>query len=181
MALVQVSTYVTPAFKQQWESYVHRHQLTAAAVLRLMMQRVVGGSGEAPETSRTVRASTRPHLRLREHEDAALRRTAIRLGLSRQAYIVALIRANALNAATPTREELEALRNSNRQLAAVGRNLNQLVHAVNANDGRGVTSAERVLPHLCEALRLQHQSTVALVRSTLQRWTSREGVPDDDG
>jgi hypothetical protein len=85
-----------------------------------------------PADVRSKAVCVRLKVPLTADESTALYKAASRDGLPPPRWIVALIRANVFNRAQPTAHAVEALNNSNFQVQAIGRNLNQLVRALNA-------------------------------------------------
>lgn len=179
MALEQVSTYVNLSVKKQWESFARQHRMTVAAVLRTVMGRVVEQDATVEEQPQDTTTNADFHLRLNSHENEALWEAARRHGMNRQGYTIGLIRANTQGLPTATPEELAELRECNRQLLHVGRNLNQIARAVNADVPQLPSFAPHALARLLEQVKTTHSATTALVQRTLGRWTQREPEEDD--
>lgn len=181
MAKEQLSTYVPSLMKGRWQQLARQNGSTSAALLRAAVQQLLKSnaldSGIVGEASSG--GSTRLHIRLRRAEAAVLSLAAERDGLSRQAVVLALIRAHLLRQPTPNASELSELRESNRQLAAIGRNLNQLAHAAHVDRVQPNTTGQ-TLSQLLAATQQLHHSTTALVRTTLYRWTDRD-MENHDG
>jgi hypothetical protein len=76
--------------------------------------------------------------------------------------------------------ELAELRESNRQLAAIGRNLNQIAHAVNIDFRGRARLTGQSLEQLHAAVMREQKAVKALASGTLGRWTGR-GREDEDG
>jgi Bacterial mobilisation protein (MobC) len=131
-----------------------------------------GSAGQiaAADPERPTRLA-RLYLRLTEGDRQLLKERSAARCLAPATYVSVLIRAH-LRALTPLPEaELRALRNSTRELAAIGRNLNQIALAahrggvgggVNRDDLRGILKA-------CEALRDHVRS---YIRTNLSSWSS---------
>lgn len=177
----QLSTYIPSVMKVRWQQLARQNGSTSAALLRAAVQQLL--KSNEPELRAIGDDSScgndRLHLRLRRAEAAALKLAAERDGLSRQAVILALIRAHLLRQPTPNAAELSELRESNRQLAAIGRNLNQLAHAAHIDRVHPHATEQTLGQLLAAAQQLQH-STAALVRKTLYRWTDRD-MENHDG
>src|SRR5699024_11399169 len=125
----------------------------------------------APNTKITIRS--------RRSEERAIREMAEVAGLdNRQAWIVALIRANLFSLPTPSYEELEALREANKQLRGVGINLNQIAHAVNIDLEHIDRLTGKTLEQFRYEVEKEKDAVAAVVQQTLYRWTKRK-VEDD--
>lgn len=175
MAKEQLSTYVPALTKAQWQQLAGKSGSTSAALLRAAIQQILKSNELEPQSvgETSSGGNDRLHIRLRRSEATALIQAAERDGLSRQAVILALIRAHLLRQPTPNAAELAELRESNRQLAAIGRNLNQLAHAAHVDRMHPHATGQTLSQLLAAAQRLQC-STTALVRMTLYRWTDRD-------
>lgn len=89
-------------------------------------------------------------------------------------YLAVLVRSHLRRLAPLPKDEMQALRRSIGELAAVGRNLNQIAKA--ANDGGRVPGSAReefrAMLRVCEALR---DNTKALLKANLTSWESGHG------
>ena len=89
-------------------------------------------------------------------------------------YVSVLTRAHLRALAPLPKEEYLALKRSIGELAAIGRNLNQIARAANMG-GRLPSSASdefRAMLKVCEALR---ENTKALLKANLENWKSGYG------
>lgn len=120
------------------------------------------------ETSRV-----RVEIRLGESEKVAAEQQAQRDGFALNVWIASLVRSHLVGGAQFGEAELLALAQSNRELLAIGRNLNQIARALNidANDV-GVLRGdliEQIRAHVTE-----HTQTVArLIAANVERWQVR--------
>lgn len=89
-------------------------------------------------------------------------------------YVAVLTRSHLRHLAPLPKDEMQALRRSIGELAAIGRNLNQIAKA--ANDGGRVPGSAReefrAMLKVCEALR---DNTKALLKANLMSWESGHG------
>jgi hypothetical protein len=99
---------------------------------------------------------TRTSLRFSDTEWATVRQAAAAAGLATGGFAAAAVLA-AATAANPTaaiadyRRGIQELMESNRQLAAVGNNLNQVAHFLNAG-GQPTTDLRQLLHHIDTAI-----------------------------
>ena len=89
-------------------------------------------------------------------------------------YVAVLTRSHLRQLAPLPKEELLALRGSIGELAAIGRNLNQIARA--ANDGGRLPGSAReefrAMLKVCEALR---DNTKGLLKANVASWESGHG------
>ena len=89
-------------------------------------------------------------------------------------YVAVLTRSHLRQLAPLPKEELLALRRSIGELAAIGRNLNQIAKA--ANDGGRLPGSAReefrAMLRVCEALR---NNTKGLLKANVASWESGHG------
>lgn len=182
MSKEQVSTYVPVSMKEQWQALAAQEDTTGAALLRIVMTKVLETNGAPipPATPTDQGRGTRLTLRLSAQEASALRERAVQQGMTRQRCLIALIRANILDMPTPSTTELAALRATNRLLASIGRNVNQIARAVNTGHGIPASEAIKILRDLLEQEAVLHDLASRLLRLTLHRWTTRHSE-DTDG
>ena len=126
---------VTPGFKDAFSQYARSREQSAPAALRAIVQQVVASARIEPEELEIPKApalrSARVATRFSIEEMTELKRQARDFG-SVQAWLVALARAHIVPGRPQfTDEALQALYASNRELAAIGRNVNQIARALN--------------------------------------------------
>lgn len=120
--------------------------------------------------------SGRVYLRLRKDDERLLHARAAARGMRPATYVAVLTRAHLHRLAPLPKDELLALRRTIAELAAIGRNINQIARA--ANDGGRVPGSAReefrAMLKVCEALR---DNTKELLKANLASWES--GYADD--
>lgn len=112
-------------------------------------------------------------LRLRPGEIEAIRALAEPEGYSAQAWIVRQLRHRLVGAVPFAREELNELRDAIRELGAVGRNLNTLLHVLHRSDR--VLDDMLDLRALSERVEKLHKEVVATVARATHRGARGEG------
>lgn len=165
---------VSQATKAALRAAAERQQLTESALLKRMLDLVLQTAGaavasDAPD-ERPVRHA-RLYVRLTRGDRQLLQARAAARCLAPATYASILLRAH-LRALTPLPEaELRAIRQATRELAVIGRNLNQIAHAIHQGRSSVGVSRENLLSLLraCEAL-LDHVR--AYVSTNLASWGS---------
>lgn len=120
------------------------------------------------------RRSGRVYVRLRREDQELLQARAALRGMRAATYVSTLTRAHLRRLAPLPKDELLALRRSIGELAAIGRNLNQIARVANEG-GRLPASAReefRSMLQVCEALR---DNTKALLKANLTSWKTGHG------
>lgn len=181
----RLTAHVEADVKTEWRRLARERHMSESALLAAVLTAAAGQLDQLDLSGYTNRErggkGVRLTLRLTPNEEQAVREAAEREGLpSRQAWIVALIRGRLMDMPTPSEAELAALRDANVQLAAVGRNLNQIAHAANIDPVERGRLTREALGALREAVHEDQRAVTAVVRATLGRWTAR-GREDDDG
>ena len=129
------------------------------------------GIGSHPRKASSDRRSGRVYVRLRRDDEQLLQARAVARGMRPATYVSALTRAHLRRITPLPKDELLALRRSIGELAAIGRNLNQIARA--ANDGGRLPGSARedfrAMLKVCEALR---DSTKTLLKANLASWES---------
>jgi predicted DNA-binding protein len=120
------------------------------------------------------RRNGRVYVRLRKDDEQLLHARAAARGMRPATYISILTRAHLRRLAPLPKDELLALRRCIGELAALGRNINQIARA--ANDGGRLPGSAReefrAMLKVCEALR---DTTKALLKANLTSWESGYG------
>lgn len=136
--------------------------------LRTLIERVSGGGGSA-STAATVRSrgKHRIELRLDDDELAQLDAAAVERGVKRTDWIASVVRSR-LRAAPPPHDARQTLVDIRRELRAIGRNVNQAVHALHAanmQDSRLDLAREAVR---VEAMRTAVDEQIGAIGAALQ-------------
>ena len=85
-------------------------------------------------------------------------------------WVVALIRARLTGEPQFGNQEIEVLRESNHQLLAVGRNLNQIAHAMNASRGASGEYDAELARKLATSIKQHVQKVGEAMRASFSRW-----------
>ena len=150
---------VAPATKAALRAAAERQQLTESALLKRMLDLVLNSVGAPESVVATITdhpaRQARLYVRLTAGDRQLLQERAKARCLAPATYASNLLRAH-LRSLTPLPEvELRAIRQSTRELAAVGRNLNQISRATHESaPGAGVSRQQVwLLFKVCEGLR----------------------------
>jgi len=135
--MATLKTHCSDEIKAQVRALATGSGLSEAMVLRRMVVAVVaqGGKGASALAKSDTAGGRGGHggrlmLRLRPTEVRAIRALAEPEGCSAQAWIVRQLRHRLEDAVPFVKEELDELRDVIRELAALGRNLNTLLHVL---------------------------------------------------
>jgi len=171
----------------EWEAFLAQHGEDGADVLRRVIAQLVGKSrplkpkveaqaflepGAMDSTKDVDQASKKAvKLLLTQNEHAALSAIAEDRECSVQFWIVSLVRAALTRGVAVGGKELQALGQSNYQLMAIGRNLNQIVRQINADPARNLhhvtfSMIEKLNSKLDEHRKLVH----GVVNANSHRW-----------
>jgi hypothetical protein len=171
---------VSQATKAALRAAAERQQLTESALLKRMLELVLHSAGVAeagdnvPVVDRPARQA-RLYVRLTPGDRQLLQARSAARCLAPATYASVLLRAH-LRAVTPLPEaELRAIRQSIRELAAIGRNLNQIAHAAHQGGlSAGVSQGNLLsLLKVCEALR---DHIRAYASTNLASWGSSDAA-----
>jgi hypothetical protein len=174
-AEVFIQCRVSPATKAALRAAAERQQLTESALLKRMLELVLhtagaAGTSGAVAADRPVRHA-RVYVRLTPDDYQLLQARSAARCLAPATYASILLRAH-LRAVTPIpAAELRAIRQSTRELAAIGRYLNQIALTTRQGaSGSGVTPEYLLsLLRACEALR---DHVRAYISTNLSSWGS---------
>ncbi|WP_183708541.1 plasmid mobilization relaxosome protein MobC [Paraburkholderia tropica] len=159
--------------KDEFTAWCQRQDVTVNDAVRQMVARVLGADvRQLPHVASAngdERVSVKVQFSAGEYE--AVRLVAQRMGFTLSRFLVAMVRAQITRYPQLGEREVTALEASNYQLAAIGRNLNQIARALNAQPS-AVPQPHRLV--LIDALRAEidaHLKTVHdMQRANLARW-----------
>jgi|GEM_PF-2727123 len=123
---------------------------------------------DAP-TQAKPRSRTGVRVKLTGDELTALGDVAASLGITRHAVLVKAVREIIGAVPELMNDDVRALEDANAQVHAVGRNLNQLVRAVNGGRGKGVNVDKAYLAVIAESV----AATLIEIRKIAQRQRER--------
>jgi hypothetical protein len=155
-----------------------REYLSESAWLRRLVLRqleVTESADVQAETESAVAASgtssNRVHIRLRREDRALLGARAEARGMRPATYVSVLTRSHLRRLAPLPKDELLALRRSIGELAAIGRNINQITKVANESGRMPASVREefRAMLTICAGLR---DHTKGLLKSNLASWES---------
>lgn len=139
--MTTLHTRCSEATKRRFQALATSHGLTASLLLRKMIAAVLASTeaGTLPLPNAEIRggrggAGGQLRLRLQPSEVRAIRALAEPEGYSAQAWIVRQLRHRLEGAIPFANDELDELRGVMRELGALGRNLNRMLHVLQRTD-----------------------------------------------
>jgi hypothetical protein len=163
------------AQKARWIDYCNRHgEKPGAAVKRIIAALMSQENRLTTITNEVIdkpdRSRKRLEVRLTMSEYALIDQLAESDGLTVSQYLVNLARAHMLKKPQFGSADVEALAESNYQLLALGRNLNQIARALNAEDPDEHRPTVKEIKALTEKIYHHTHMVSNLIASNLERW-----------
>lgn len=174
-----IAARVPSQTKARLRAIAEKQHLSESALLKRCVDfMLTGATGEgstvvaAPSVARNARLTIRlePEDQLLLHDRAAAR------GMASATYVSVLVRSHLRSLAPLPKEELLALKRTIGELAAVGRNLNQIARAANQAERMAASGREYVgvMLKICNALR---DHVKALLVANLRSWEQGHAEP----
>lgn len=167
-----ISVRLPSSLKSQWEMHCRSQGQSPSEAVRRVIRHLLKNSGDGHEFDvvRQMADETRVRIELRmtESEREAVERIAERAGASANKWITDLIRSYVTHDPQFGMHELQAVGESNNQLRAIGRNLNQIALALNRGGQAGDLSA--VVARLVDEINQHTEKVHSVIRSNLERW-----------
>lgn len=189
-----LKTLIDPESKTRFRRMAQTRGLSESEFLRAIALAVI--EDEDGEGTEDIAADPRPVAPDAEKADVtrmtvrmprflleAVRARARGKGMAPSRWVAALVQSHLTQEPVMTHDELLVLLASNRELAAIGRNINQIAHALNSARLSNTLSCESDRVRLEELFRLREaiiQDRVAiraLVRASQNSWVS-DDAPD---
>ena len=184
-----VKARVTAETKREIAEAAAREMLTESAWLKRLLAREMQAARDPAATQMLPRRVERVRhhggrcggpcerpilVRLRTEDRLLLDARSEARGMRPATYVAVLTRSHLRHLAPLPKDEMLALRRSIGELAAIGRNLNQIAKA--ANDGGRLPGSAReefrAMLKVCEALR---DNTKALLKANITSWENGHG------
>lgn len=169
---------VPAPLKAQWDEYCEKNDKKSAATLRALMRYMIqddmppevrrwiaGQVDEKPDDGRKERFE----ILVTPSEKEAIRKRAEEEGCSMRYWIVAACRAGLTKEPQFNMEEIKALGESNYQLLAIGRNLNQIARRM--NEGKQSVIVANQIERLSDVISNHAEKVSKAIRSNLERWS----------
>ncbi|MCL1080203.1 plasmid mobilization relaxosome protein MobC [Parashewanella spongiae] len=169
MGVNLTKTLLSEVEKSNWKNFCNSHGMSEAEMLRMLINRV---SPEASNTDHfrenrndkvTVRLSNENHKKLSY-------RAKSEGYLSDTSWVNASVMANLYREPILTQEEMGVLRDSNRQLAAIGRNLNQIARVLNIEFRESDKITKSMIQGLSEQINEHKNKVYKLLHQNRHRW-----------
>jgi hypothetical protein len=171
-----LKTLIEPRTKACFRSMAKARGLSESELLRAVILTVTGEDGDNTdkpiepdaEKADTTRMTVRMPRFLME---AATARSRVK-GMAPSRWVAALVQSNLTCQPVMTDDELMGLLAANRQLAAIGRNINQIARAL--HDAPHETERVKIeqLAQLRDAILKQRAAVRALVRASQNSWVA---------
>jgi hypothetical protein len=187
-----VTSFEIGELKEPWEEYCKENGVSSGKALCQVIQKLTGADKlKLPKSATRSEAKvTKPpdalpthegiekkryrvYLSLTASEHRAIEKRARADGLDRSTtWAVALIRATLTGQPQFGTQEIDILGESNRQLLLIGRNLNQVAHALNCTRGKSVDTYDAELVEaLAKGVRKHVKKVGDALRAAVYRWT----------
>lgn len=163
--------------KDPWLAYCTTNGLTPSQTTREVVRKLIQHSPAQPAPATEVQGTRdeggrkiRKEVRLTESEARHAQRMAAAAGFSVPMWIAALVRAQLTQNPQFGQREQELLGESNYQLLALGRNLNQIAKSLNtAPQDRNVYRIDQI-DDLRASIKAHVKRVVAAMQSITERW-----------
>jgi hypothetical protein len=161
--------------KNRWIDYCKGHSEKPGVAIKRIICSLMSGEEKSTSAASAIvgkadRSRNRVEVRLAYSEYKALNKLSERDGLTINQYLVQLARHHILKNPQFNISEIETFRESNVQLMGLGRNLNQIARALNAEDPDEHRPTVKDIKALSEKI-YQHTYMVSnLIRANLERW-----------
>jgi hypothetical protein len=173
-----LNVYLGEALKASWDLYCQERGLKPGAALKASIQkeidRVKQGTVE-PAAQRDecpdYAPKKRAEIRLTPSELDAVDARADDAGCSRSTWLVNVVRGTLTKQAQMGMREIDSLGESNYQLLAIGRNLNQI--AKRLNEGHPDVITAKYTERLADEIRAHVKSVSKVMGASIERWSLR--------
>ncbi|GAW87315.1 conserved hypothetical protein [Bathymodiolus platifrons methanotrophic gill symbiont] len=158
--------------KEAWESFCSSQKMTGSGMLRKLITHVTKGQIIFNSKKNKTPKEGIISMRFNSKDVEEIEKRAKKEGFeNRSQWGRALILNKIDNHPTFTIEEIKAIVESNRQLSAIGRNLNQITRALNIDATNSNSPSEELLISLSKTIDNQQGKIMSLLDQSLNRWS----------
>ncbi|HEX8978106.1 MAG TPA: plasmid mobilization relaxosome protein MobC, partial [Parasulfuritortus sp.] len=174
MAILKAT--VSEDIKLRFRSIAKARGMSEAELMRAVINIVIGedGSSQPIEVDKEKLDLARITVRMPSYVIAGAQKRAHAQGMATSRWIASLVQTNLTLQPVMTNHELTALRFSIRELAAVGRNINQITRAINQGSYVANGELQEALIEVGQAIDAHEKAMRELVSRSLLGWT---GMP----
>jgi len=166
----RVEARLTEIEKNAWTQFCKANGLRESDMLRRMIQRVAGRAVSSDDQEIETR-SRKLTIRLSPTQERWLAQRAREEGYpNRTSWVMALVLAELYQEPVLTDAEVAALRESNRELRAIGKNLNQVTRVLNIEFREGDKLKREAIEALAERIDQHKDQVASLLSKSLNRW-----------
>ena len=176
-----IAARVSSETKTRLKALAEQRQLSESALLKRLLELTLDGAavpklGNLGRVRRVARAA-RLYLRLQPDDQLLLAERAAARSMAAATYVSVLVRAHLRHLTPLPKDELMAFRRSIAELGAIGRNLNQIAHAVQRGGSASGPRREDVaaMLRICTGLRDHFKATLL---ANLRSWQAGHDSPD---
>jgi len=169
----RVETRLSDTDKAAWKGFCLSQGRTESDMLRMMIQRVTAQQDVDQSQQYQSSRSKQINIRLTENNLSILDQRAKEEGYqNRTKWTTAVVLAALNHEPVLTENEINALRESNRELAALGRNLNQIARALNIEFRDSDKITLDAITRLEKSVDNQKKHVSGLLDRNMNRWSS---------
>ncbi|ELV8541100.1 plasmid mobilization relaxosome protein MobC [Salmonella enterica] len=167
----RIEKRVTPELKEKWQTFCHERGVSESDMLGLLLEKVTAGVVPNEAKGLEEPRSDKVTIRLSPNDIHNMTERAKAEGFpSRTTWLTNLVLATLSKEPVLTDAEVNALRGSNRELAAIGRNLNQIARALNVEFRDSDKLNKVLIERLLEQIDGHRDKVSNLIDRNMNRW-----------
>lgn len=164
-------------YKAPWLEWCAANGVKPGQAFRQIIAKLTASSASSESGRKVHRQREMPTRQMELHftpsEHAQVTALAGEQGFSPTKWVVALVRAHLTKQSQFGQSELERLAQSNQQLLALGRNLNQIAKALNSSPQHAGSVPVELLTALRTTIHTHTQTVSMIMRANVERWSIR--------
>ncbi len=176
--MMKIETQVDEDVKTRFKTIAKSKGFSEARFLRYMILKEIDlvkyDENKPLEPDIEKLSSVRVYVRVPEFILRDVKRRAKLKGMTSSRWIAALIQSNIMRLPVSSEKELFELESSNRQLAAIGRNINQIAKTLNEAFHRTEAVKIDMLEALTGEIKKNREIIISLVRACQNVWRVEE-------
>ncbi len=170
-----VKTRLTDEDKAKWQQFCHTNGFSEAKMLKMMINKIAPDIANVTDIK--IGKNNKVTIRLSKNDAEKLLNQAKEEGyITTTNWVTSCVLANLHREPILSKPEIQALRESNRYLAAIGRNLNQMTRVLNIDFRQSNKVTREMIEELNSRLENHKAEVSKLIDKNCKRWE----IDDDE-
>ncbi len=167
----RIEARISEQEKSHWRQFCESKGISETVMLKMMLQQLTSANSSSAPVKSSATKNKKVSIRLTPHQQKTLHQKSQQEGyLNQSHWVLACVLANLFKEPVLTVDEIKALHESSRQLAAIGRNLNQIARVLNIEFRESNKMTKEAIDLLTANINKHKLHVAKLLHKNRHRW-----------